>query len=88
MHNRDLLIYKSTPFCVLHKSSGQLSSLTKKDKIVPVTSSLLCGIRGMRYPFLSLSSRRLTKSCRHVLSQMVVAGTMTVQPPFIPDQPA
>lgn len=39
------------------------------------------GHRQFSYPMLALQAKKKLGPCRHALSQMVVAGTMVVQPP-------
>lgn len=46
---------------------------------------ILCGSRNLMYPLIALNSGSMTKRARHILSQRTVAGTMDVQPPFVPD---
>ena len=52
----------------------------------PNTASVLHGIRTLRFPLIALTTRRSMGPSRHVLSQMVVAGTMTVHPPYNPEK--
>ncbi len=44
--------------------------------------NLLYGERESKWPMLALSCQPDMGSCRHALSQMVVAGTMSVYPPI------
>jgi hypothetical protein len=85
---KGLLVFGGTPLSSLHSLSGEVTAFILKDQQKPQTSSVLCGQRVRRYPFICLTTQRSMGPYRHILSQMVVAGTMTVQPPFIPDQSA
>jgi len=85
---KGLLVFEETPLSSLHSLSGEVTVSMLKDQQKPQTSSVLCGQRVRRYPFICLTTQRSMGPYRHILSQMVVAGTMTVQPPFIPDQSA
>jgi hypothetical protein len=64
-----------------------MSRLFGPNQIKPNTSSVLHGFHAMRFPLIALTTRRSMGPARHILSQMVVAGTMTVHPPYNPDQP-
>jgi hypothetical protein len=46
---------------------------------------VLHGVRTFKFPLIALNSGSMTKRARHILSQRVIAGTMNVQPPFVPD---
>ena len=64
-----------------------MSRIFGLNQIKPNTSSVLHGIHAVRFPLMALTTRRSMGPARHILSQMVVAGTMTVHPPYNPDQP-
>ena len=64
-----------------------MSRLFGQSQIQPNTSSVLHGFHAMRFPLIALNTRRSMGPARHILSQMVVAGTMTVHPPYNPEQP-
>jgi hypothetical protein len=85
---KGLLVFGGTPISALHNLSKEVTTSVLKGQQKPQTSSVLCGQRVRRYPFIALTTQRSMGPYRHILSQMVVAGTMTVQPPFIPDQSA
>ena len=44
-------------------------------------SDLLHGERDFQWPLMALRTTQDLGNCRHALSQMVVAGTMSVHPP-------
>ena len=78
----DLLALKSTPcsrtFHLLKKSL----LADEKSHIRPQTQTILNGYRAKRYPLMALNTQRSMGPYRHILSQRVVAGTMTVHPPY------
>jgi hypothetical protein len=43
---------------------------------------ILRGERGTRYPLMCLTTQRTMGPSRHVLSQMVVGGSMSIHPPY------
>ena len=45
-------------------------------------SDMLHGERGSTWPMMALQCTQELGDCRHALSQMVVAGTMSVYPPI------
>lgn len=47
----------------------------------------LLGTRSFGWPLMALQVQSSLGPCRHALSQMVVAGTMTVFPPFMSTRP-
>lgn len=47
---------------------------------------LLYGRRGIKRPMVALTTKKELGNCRHALSQMVVAGVMTVHPPMRPGE--
>jgi hypothetical protein len=49
--------------------------------------SVLHGLHVIRFPFMAMNAERQLKHKRHVLSQRVVAGTMTINPLYDPNQP-
>lgn len=49
---------------------------------------MLFGRRGIKRPLVAITTKKELGNCRHALSQMVVAGVMTVMPPMRPGQPA
>lgn len=49
--------------------------------------NLLIGERQFGWPLMALRTKSELGPCRHALSQMVVAGTMTVFPPFMSKPP-
>lgn len=46
-------------------------------------SRILFGNRGWMWPAIALQTTQDLGNCRHALSQMVVAGTMTIYPPIL-----
>lgn len=48
---------------------------------------ILLGVRSFGWPLMALQTQSSLGPCRHALSQMVVAGTMTVFPPFMSTRP-
>jgi hypothetical protein len=64
-----------------------MSRIFGLNQMKPNTSSILNGLHVVRFPLIALTTRRAMGPARHVLSQMVVAGTMTVHPPYNPVQP-
>jgi len=56
------------------------------DGRAPLHDNVLYGERTMKWPVLALMSNADFGNARHALSQMVVAGTMTVHPPIVIQQ--
>jgi hypothetical protein len=55
---------------------------TQKDDILEKRAQSFChGRRQFGRPMMALTAKRSLGPVRHVLSQMVVSGTMTVNPP-------
>lgn len=48
---------------------------------------ILLGERNFGWPLMALRTQSNLGPCRHALSQMVVAGTLTVLPPFMSNRP-
>jgi hypothetical protein len=82
-----LLKKRGSPLSIFHGISCSMTILFSQYHMQPSTSSVLHGSRVLRFPLIALTTRRSMGPSRHVLSQMVVAGTMTVNPPYNPDQP-
>ena len=90
----NLIALRSSPLNFLHEvfcanslhGFVELSEIlaSKRSAINPQTSSFLHGYRIKRYPLLALTTQRSMGPSRHILSQRVVAGTMTVSPPLTP----
>ena len=90
----NLIALRSSPLKFLHEvlCANSLHSVlniseilaAKRSAINPQTSSFLHGYRIKRYPLLALTTQRSMGPSRHILSQRVVAGTMTVSPPLTP----
>ena len=55
-----------------------------RSSIEPTQTSVLHGRHVKRYPLIALTTQRSMGPSRHILSQMVVAGTMVVHPPYNP----
>jgi hypothetical protein len=85
--HESLLKRRITPLSISHDLSCSMSRMFGLNQIKPNTSSKLNGIHVMRFPLIALTTRRAMGPARHILSQMVVAGTMTVHPPYNPVQP-
>jgi hypothetical protein len=69
------------PFFENHR----LSRLLGQEKITflpQMHRDVLQGERGTRFPLICLTTQRTMGPSRHVLSQMVVGGKMSIQPPF------
>ena len=81
-----LLVRGHSPLSTLHGISCSMTRLFNQHQVKANTTTVLNGARSIRYPFLALTTRRSMGPARHVLSQKVVAGTMTVHPPYQPDQ--
>ena len=82
----NLLELRETP---LYKGYEQLlsSPLARgRSSMKPNQTSVLHGHHAKRYPLIALTTQRSMGPSRHILSQMVVAGTMTVHPPYNPKQ--
>lgn len=72
-----------SPFRVRYVDAVRLDrGATKKTR--KYRSKLLFGSRQFGWPLMALRTGMDLGPVRHVLSQMVVAGTMTVYPPFDP----
>ena len=76
-----LLKERFKPFSQRHAQSRRLGRqlivfLPKQQKDV------LRGERGTRYPLICLTTQRTMGPSRHVLSQKVVGGSMSIHPPF------
>jgi len=90
----NLLAMRSSPLHFLHETFYAMSLkrylglaevlAAKRSAINPQTSSFLHGYRVKRYPLMALTTQRSMGPSRHILSQRVVAGTMTVSPPLTP----
>lgn len=50
----------------------------------PFRSDRLFGYRAIKRPLIAIATKKELGNCRHALSQMVVAGVMTVYPPIKP----
>lgn len=72
-----------SPFRRDHAASSRLLGLatarTSRER-----GGLLHGERSFGWPLMALRTRCDMGQVRHALSQRVVAGTMTVFPPFVP----
>ena len=55
-----------------------------RSEFCPTTSTILNGIRRKRYPLIALNTQRSMGPARHILSQKIVAGTFSVDPPYKP----
>ena len=76
-----LLKDRVTPFSQRHAQSRRFGEqsivfLPKQQK------DILRGKRGTRYPLICLTTQRTMGPSRHVLSQKVVGGSMSIHPPF------
>jgi len=90
----NLIALRSSPLNFLHEifcaqSLQEVLGLptvlaSKRSAINPQTNSFLHGYRVKRYPLMALTTQRSMGPSRHILSQRVVAGTMTVSPPLTP----
>lgn len=72
-----------SPFRRDHASSGRLLGLATARTHLQ-RSGLLHGERQFGWPLMALRTQFEMGKVRHALSQRVVAGTMTVFPPFVP----
>ena len=81
-----LLKKRRSPLSFFHGVSCSMTVLISQYQIETHTTSVLHGKRTLRFPLIALTTRRSMGPSRHVLSQMVVAGTMTVHPPYNPDK--
>lgn len=61
----------------------QVRHLCGRGRRAPLHEDLLYGDRALKWPLLALMSDADLGHARHALSQMVVAGTMTVHPPIV-----
>jgi hypothetical protein len=84
--HESLLKRRITPLSISHDLSCFMSRIFGLNQIKPIKSSILHGFHVVRFPLIALTTRRAMGPARHVLSQMVVAGTMTVHPPYNPVQ--
>lgn len=75
-----------SPFRRVHQDATRLSEAAQQLTSAAHTS-LLHGQRAFGWPTLALRTSFTLGPVRHALSQMVVAGTMTVFPPFVPNKP-
>lgn len=76
-----LLCERGHPFAKYHQHACMLG----KESIVFLPKEhkdILRGERGTRYPLMCLTTQRTMGPSRHVLSQMVVGGSMSIHPPF------
>lgn len=73
----------------LRREHGKASLLEGRavDKKHTFHQDILLGVRNFGWPLMALRTQTSLGPCRHVLSQMVVAGTMTVFPPFMSTRP-
>ena len=55
-----------------------------RSEFCPKTNSILNGLRQKRYPLIALNTQRSMGPARHILSQKIVAGTFSVDPPYKP----
>ena len=62
---------------------AQVMLLCGKGTRAPLHANVLYGERSMKWPLLALMCDADLGSARHAISQMVVAGTMTVHPPIV-----
>ena len=69
----------ASPLRDLHRSSSRFERRALQRQL---HTDRLYGERLLKYPMLALQSSPDLGSCRHALSQMVVAGTMDVRPPI------
>jgi hypothetical protein len=78
------MLDRRSPFVRNHEAATTLSR-TSVEILGRMRKNLLVGERGMKWPAMALHSQtQMTEGpVRHALSQMVVAGTMVVHPPFM-----
>jgi hypothetical protein len=68
-----------------HAHAKRLGQASQVRELALKSHDVLRGQREFMYPLIALNSEAMTKRARHTLSQRVIAGTMDVQPPFVPD---
>ena len=68
-----------------HVQAQRLGQMSQVRSFALKHHDVLRGSRNFKFPLIALNSGSMTKRARHVLSQRVIAGTMNVQPPFVPD---
>jgi hypothetical protein len=67
----------------LRRTLSRAEDLASRPELLGMRPDLLRGVRGFKYPYIALTSENLAKPWRHILSQKVIAGTMTVHPPYV-----
>lgn len=77
----------SSPFRREHERAARLETVARGNIKPGTASSVLVGKREFGWPLLALQVQTSIGPCRHALAQMVVAGTMTVFPPFMSNRP-
>ena len=68
-----------------HVQAQRLGQVSQVRSFALKHHDVLRGSRNFKFPLIALNSGSMTKRARHILSQRVIAGTMNVQPPFVPD---
>ena len=82
--NENLLALRKSPFIEGYKTCLFSPLSMGRSSIEPTQTSVLHGRHVKRYPLIALTTQRSMGPYRHILSQMVVAGTMVVHPPYNP----
>lgn len=69
------------------RSRLRMSQMKLNDQKIVHQSSILHGLHTIRYPFMALNTQQQLKFKRHVIAQKVIAGTMTIEAIYDPNQP-
>ncbi|HMV67476.1 MAG TPA: hypothetical protein PKA64_11545 [Myxococcota bacterium] len=76
------------PLTRQNHEEATLLALHKTDRLARLSASRCHGRKLLGRPLMAMTAKKSLGPVRHVLSQMVVAGTMVVQPPVevrVPD---
>lgn len=76
----------SSPLRREHTKAARLQA-PATGKATHFHQDILLGERNFGWPLMALRTQTSIGPCRHAISQMVVAGTMTVFPPFMSTRP-
>lgn len=80
-------MFKETPLLRDYERKARFHQLSI-ERARKMSSVLLYGQRRFGWPMMALQTQRELGPVRHAVSQMVVAGTMTIYPPWLkPPEP-
>ena len=65
----------------------RMTQMNRNDQKIVRRPSVLHGLHSIRFPFMALNTQRQLKFKRHVIAQRVIAGTMTIEAIYDPNQP-